>query len=541
TSSITPTYPLLVDSALHGTGDTLPNVVISGAALNNAQSVSWTNAVGVSVNGNSLTKTATTGWGNAGATSAQSITTGDGYAELTVPDTTTHRFVGLSHGNSNADYTDVDFAIHPVIGGTIFIYEGGVSRGTFGSYTAGDKLRVAVEGGVVKYRKNGTLLYTSSITPTYPLLVDSALHGTGDTLSNVVINSGAGGAKVQWLVPDHLGTPRIILDQTGAFANVKRHDYLPFGEELPADTGGRTPAMGYVIGDNVRQQFTQYERDNETGLDYAHARYYSSIGGRFTTIDPLMASGQPTAPATWNRYSYVMNNPLKYIDTSGLNAEDIVTAEAQRQQQQIRQQQQQQPPPPGGPVSAGPTKIDIGEPPPGLDDIIVTVTPGRSEFRANVDTGDTGDSRYFTGYHSMLTIDFTDANGQPLNGTGIESVTGQGCGPDPTITQRATSFQIQNGQSRDLVGVGLFSPAVVTDQTLIRNVMVTNATTACTQTTTQSMTVNFPQGTFKVAFDRQFRNVNNEGRLQRVRIGPNQEVLGNYTISVSKPTVTRLK
>src|SRR6185369_14597525 len=116
--------------------------------------VSWTNAVGVSVNGKSLTKTAATGWGNAGATSAQSITTGDGYVELTVPDTTTHRFLGLSNGNSNSDYTDVDFAIHPVVGGTIFIYEGGISRGTFGSYTTGDVLRVGVEGGVVKYRKN---------------------------------------------------------------------------------------------------------------------------------------------------------------------------------------------------------------------------------------------------------------------------------------------------------------------------------------------------------------------------------------------------
>jgi len=255
------------------------------AEPNAAQNVTWTNAVGVSVNGNSLTKTAATGWGNAGASSTQSITAGDGYMELTVSDTTTHRFLGLSSGNSNSDYTDVDFAIHPVIGGTIFIYEGGISRGTFGSYTTGDVLRVAVEGGVVKYRKNGALLYTSTITPTYPLLVDSALHGTGDTLSNVVISSGA--AKVQWLVPDHLGTPRIILDQTGSLANVKRHDYLPFGEELFAGTGGRTTAMGYVAGDGVRQQFTQKERDVETGLDYFGARHYVNSQGRFTSIDPL--------------------------------------------------------------------------------------------------------------------------------------------------------------------------------------------------------------------------------------------------------------
>jgi RHS repeat-associated protein len=83
-------------------------------------------------------------------------------------------------------------------------------------------------------------------------------------------------------VTDHLGTPRLIVDQPGALANIKRHDYLPFGEEIFAGTGGRTTAMGYVAGDHVRQQFTLKERDAETGLDYFNARYYASLQGRFT-------------------------------------------------------------------------------------------------------------------------------------------------------------------------------------------------------------------------------------------------------------------
>jgi hypothetical protein len=39
-------------------------------------------------------------------------------------------------------------------------------------------------------------------------------------------------ADVEWLVADHLGTPRMIAERTGALAGIKRHDYLPFGEEL---------------------------------------------------------------------------------------------------------------------------------------------------------------------------------------------------------------------------------------------------------------------------------------------------------------------
>ncbi len=142
-----------------------------------------------------------------------------------------------------------------------------------------------------------------------------------------------------------------------------RHDYQPFGTELGAGVGGRTTGMGFSnSGDTNRKKFTQYERDTETGLDYAQARYYSSSQGRFTTVDPLMASARSSAPQTWNRYCYGLNNPLKYIDPSGLNADDIGTAEDQRRQQaeQQRQQQQTTPPPPGGPVTPGPIKIDIG-------------------------------------------------------------------------------------------------------------------------------------------------------------------------------------
>lgn len=49
-----------------------------------------------------------------------------------------------------------------------------------------------------------------------------------------------------WLVPDHLGTPRMIVNKSGSLASIKRHDYLPFGEEL-SGTGSRTAAMGYTV------------------------------------------------------------------------------------------------------------------------------------------------------------------------------------------------------------------------------------------------------------------------------------------------------
>lgn len=126
------------------------------------------------------------------------------------------------------------------------------------------------------------------------------------------------GADVQWLVADHLGTPRMVVDRTGGLAGVKRHDYLPFGEEIFAGTGGRTIQHGYYA-DGVRQKFTGRERDAETGLDYFVNRYYSSTIGRFTSPDPVSLTSQRTTdPQRLNLYAYARNNPVLLTDPNGL-------------------------------------------------------------------------------------------------------------------------------------------------------------------------------------------------------------------------------
>jgi RHS repeat-associated protein len=117
---------------------------------------------------------------------------------------------------------------------------------------------------------------------------------------------------------------------------------MPFGEELAAGVGGRTTAMGFPgTSDGLRQKFTQYERDNETGLDYAQARYYGNVQGRFTSVDPYNINMERqyeadyeqankllyryiTNPLRWNRYAYALNNPIRYVDPTGETDEEIV-------------------------------------------------------------------------------------------------------------------------------------------------------------------------------------------------------------------------
>jgi RHS repeat-associated protein len=109
----------------------------------------------------------------------------------------------------------------------------------------------------------------------------------------------------------------VTVDQTGSLASVTRHDYLPFGEELQAGSWGRTTAQGFA-GDSVKQKYTGYERDGETSLNFAEARYHSDAMGRFTSVDPLSSSAKLTDPQTLNRYSYVSNNPVTFSDPSGM-------------------------------------------------------------------------------------------------------------------------------------------------------------------------------------------------------------------------------
>jgi RHS repeat-associated protein len=61
-----------------------------------------------------------------------------------------------------------------------------------------------------------------------------------------------------------------------------------------------------------------YTRDSYTGLDYADQRFYASTYGRFNTPDPYQASGGPSSPASWNRYSYTRGDPVNRRDPRGL-------------------------------------------------------------------------------------------------------------------------------------------------------------------------------------------------------------------------------
>ncbi len=65
---------------------------------------------------------------------------------------------------------------------------------------------------------------------------------------------------------------------------------------------------------NTDKLFTG-QRLDATGLYYYNARYYDATIGRFISPDSIVPD--PFNPQSLNRYSYCLNNPLKYVDPSG--------------------------------------------------------------------------------------------------------------------------------------------------------------------------------------------------------------------------------
>jgi RHS repeat-associated protein len=97
------------------------------------------------------------------------------------------------------------------------------------------------------------------------------------------------------------------LDASGNALGQQGH--LPFGDDFGES------------GQQEKHHFTSYERDAETGLDYAVSRPYSSVAGRFLSADPYKASGHLVDPQSWDRYAYTRNNPANRIDRSGMEDE----------------------------------------------------------------------------------------------------------------------------------------------------------------------------------------------------------------------------
>lgn len=134
-----------------------------------------------------------------------------------------------------------------------------------------------------------------------PLLEETAkgeqtlnLYGPGNhMLAQIVVGQGGNGGETRYRLVDHLGSTRVMLDQTGN--PLVGYDYTPYG----GASGGGTAQYGYV------------GQQRNLDLDTYHfpARQYDPTTRRFTGLDPLRTDPSP--------YVYTSGNPVNLLDPSG--------------------------------------------------------------------------------------------------------------------------------------------------------------------------------------------------------------------------------
>lgn len=123
------------------------------------------------------------------------------------------------------------------------------------------------------------------------------------------LDCGVQGGIAEYYHADGLGSVRALTDGTGVAIQTYETDEFGMPTEV---SGNKTQPFGY----------TGEQRDSESGLVYLRARIYDPGIGRFLGRDPIR--GSVRRPLTLNRFGYVLNNPCRYADRSGLSPGNVM-------------------------------------------------------------------------------------------------------------------------------------------------------------------------------------------------------------------------
>ncbi|MDI1449903.1 C-type lectin domain-containing protein [Polyangium sp. 6x1] len=194
TSRTAPTTDLRLDTSLETIGAVLVDTKVVTCGLNDAKCIHpgfWDDVRYVFATDGALESVAGTS-AVGGAVSRQGIALGqNGYAEFSAAEVSAKKAAGLGTGNSNESRSDIEYGIyltHDASGAPLVrIQEGPWDKGAFGTYTENDIFRVEVSGNTVRYRRNGTVFYTSQTPRSTALALDTSLENIGALLDGMAI------------------------------------------------------------------------------------------------------------------------------------------------------------------------------------------------------------------------------------------------------------------------------------------------------------------------------------------------------------------
>jgi len=147
------------------------------------------------------------------------------------------------------------------------------------------------------FRNGGSVNYEVEIDDAENEVTENTYIISGELIAGRVTRKNNGADVVLYYHLDHLNSTKMVTNQNGAV--VLEYEYRAFGTELDK-----------IGSDENRFSYIGREFDEEINLYYVNARYYDATIGRFINVDPIQDG--------WNWYVYCNNNPLKFVDPSGL-------------------------------------------------------------------------------------------------------------------------------------------------------------------------------------------------------------------------------
>jgi RHS repeat-associated protein len=213
-----------------------------------------------------------------------------------------------SRGGSSISYTSYNLPSLINAGSETSALHYGAFRNRFKQVTAGasPETRIYVAGLMEKVTRGGVTEYRYQI------------GGPTGTVA-IYTRRTDGSTPTYYLLRDHLGSPELITNTAGV-PTVKL-SFSAYGERRGSNWSG-TPSGGEwnAIAFTTRDGFTEHEHLDNVGLVHMNGRVYDPRIGRFLSKDPIVHMGLSQSP---NSYSYVWNNPLRWVDPSGASPETL--------------------------------------------------------------------------------------------------------------------------------------------------------------------------------------------------------------------------
>lgn len=239
---------------------------------------------GISISGNTITKTGSDGWNEGLAT--QGVIYGDGYVDFKTEGISKYYMAGLSDSNPNASSSSIDYAIYIRYNDEVYIYESGSSKGVQTTYTVGDIFRVERIGDKIYYKKNNETFYISQTTSSGKLLGDISMYHTSAKIKDFKIVDNENGLQKVDYDYNVRGWLKKINDTENLGTDLFSFDINYNQQETAANN------FDNLYNGNISQTIWKTANDNQLrGYSYRYDALNRILQGYSLKTESLMSEG----------------------------------------------------------------------------------------------------------------------------------------------------------------------------------------------------------------------------------------------------------